>query len=127
MRSEKEMFDLILKTAVEDEHIRAVVMNGSRADPNAPRDIFQDYDIVYFVVDVGPFRHNLDWIRRFGELMILQMPEEMGDPPPNGSGDIVYLMQFIDGTRIDLSICPRERIGEICGDTQSVLLLDKDG
>ena len=49
MRSEQEMFDLILNTAKEDERIRAVMMNGSRANPNAPRDCFQDYDIVYFV------------------------------------------------------------------------------
>ncbi len=29
MRSEKEMLDLILKVAREDERIRAVLMNGS--------------------------------------------------------------------------------------------------
>ena len=28
MRSEQEMFDLILNTAKEDERIRAVIMNG---------------------------------------------------------------------------------------------------
>lgn len=49
MRSEQEMFDLILNTAREDKRIRAVYMNGSRTNPSAPRDIFQDYDIVYVV------------------------------------------------------------------------------
>lgn len=49
MRSEQEMFDLILNTAREDKRIRAVYMNGSRTNPNAPKDIFQDYDIVYVV------------------------------------------------------------------------------
>ncbi|MDP3177964.1 MAG: aminoglycoside 6-adenylyltransferase, partial [Spirochaetaceae bacterium] len=53
MRSEIEMLDLILDTAKGDERVRAVVMNGSRADPEAPRDILQDFDIVYLVVDVG--------------------------------------------------------------------------
>ena len=28
-------------------------MNGSRANPNAPRDIFQDYDIVYVVEELS--------------------------------------------------------------------------
>ena len=47
MRSEQEMYDLIVRTAGNDDRVRAVIMNGSRANPNAPRDIFQDYDIVY--------------------------------------------------------------------------------
>ncbi len=41
MRREKEMFDLILGIAREDERIRAVYMNGSRTNPNAPKDIFR--------------------------------------------------------------------------------------
>ena len=36
MRSEQEMFDLILSFAKEEERVRAVVLNGSRANPNAP-------------------------------------------------------------------------------------------
>lgn len=59
MRSEQEMFDLILNTAREDKRIRAVYMNGSRTNPNAPKDIFQDYDIVYVVRDTRPFIE--DW------------------------------------------------------------------
>ena len=34
MRSEKEMYDLILGYANADENIRAVILNGSRANPN---------------------------------------------------------------------------------------------
>ena len=49
MRSDKEMFDLILDIAKGDDRIRAVYMNGSRTNPNAILDIFQDYDIVYVV------------------------------------------------------------------------------
>src|SRR5687767_507179 len=35
MRGEKEMLELILDTASRDERIRAVILNGSRANPNA--------------------------------------------------------------------------------------------
>lgn len=49
MRSEEEMYRLILDTARKDSRVRAVYMNGSRTNPNAPRDILQDYDIVYVV------------------------------------------------------------------------------
>jgi len=127
MRSEQEMLDLILSTARQDERIRAVIMNGSRLNPNAPRDPFQDFDIVYFVTEMAPFVRNREWIKRFGELMILQMPEDMQDPPPSEDGGFGYLMQFTDGNRIDLGIYPLEKLHEHLDDSQSLLLLDKDG
>jgi aminoglycoside 6-adenylyltransferase len=127
MRSEEEMLDLILETARQDERIRAVVMNGSRVNPNAPRDRFQDFDVVYFVTDVAPFRCNHEWIRRFGEIMIMQMPEEMQDPPPSLDGSFGYLMQFSDGNRIDLGIDPLSMVDQNVADSLSRVLLDKDG
>jgi aminoglycoside 6-adenylyltransferase len=127
MRSEEEMLQLILDTAREDERIRAVVMNGSRANPNAPHDRFQDFDVVYFVTDVEPYRHNLEWLKRFGELMILQLPDEMDDPPSENKESFAFLAQFTDGNRIDLGICPFSMIAEITADSQSIVLLDKDG
>jgi aminoglycoside 6-adenylyltransferase len=127
MRREQEMLDIIVGTARDDERVRAVIMNGSRANPNAPKDIFQDFDIVYIVTDVTPFKNNLEWIKRFGDLMILQMPEEMSDPPPRNDGIVVYLMQFADGNRIDLGIFPLSMVEELEKDSLSLLLLDKDG
>lgn len=127
MRSEQEMIALILDTARSDERIRAVIMNGSRANPNAPRDPFQDFDVVYVVTEVTAFKNNLEWIKRFGELMILQMPEDMQNPPPRSDAGFGYLMQFADGNRIDLGIYPLAGLGQIKRDSLSVLLLDKDG
>ncbi|MEW6750678.1 MAG: aminoglycoside 6-adenylyltransferase [Candidatus Latescibacterota bacterium] len=46
MRSPQEMLALIVETARAGERIRTVVLNGSRANPNAPADIFQDFDVV---------------------------------------------------------------------------------
>lgn len=62
MRSEKEMLDLILGIAKDDERIRAVYMNGSRTNPNVPKDIFQDYDIVYVVTETESFIEDRQWI-----------------------------------------------------------------
>jgi aminoglycoside 6-adenylyltransferase len=126
MRSEQEMIDLVIDTARNDERIRVVLLNGSRANPNAPRDIFQDYDIVYLVTDITPFWKNLQWIERFGELMILQMPEDMGEHPLNRDGGFCYLMQFADGNRIDLNIHPLANLDEKLQDSLTVVLLDKD-
>jgi aminoglycoside 6-adenylyltransferase len=58
MCSEAEMIALILRTARGDERIRAVVMNGSRSNPNAPRDFFQNYHIRYIVAETASFRDN---------------------------------------------------------------------
>jgi aminoglycoside 6-adenylyltransferase len=127
MRSEQEISELILTTARANERVRVVIMNGSRANLNAPRDIFQDFDIVYLVTDVTPFRRNLQWIERFGALMILQLPEEMQDPPPSDDSGFGYLMQFADGNRIDLGIYPLDALGERVSDSLTMVLLDKDG
>ncbi len=127
MRSEAEMFELILSTAQADERVRAVIMNGSRANPNAPRDIFQDYDIVYLVGELESFKAEPAWIGRFGEMLILQLPDDMGDPPPAGLPSYGYLMQFADGARIDLTLFPINRLAEMGEDSQTIALLDKDG
>jgi aminoglycoside 6-adenylyltransferase len=126
MRTEKQMLDLILEIARQDDRIRLVLMTGSRTSPAAPRDPFQDFDVVYLVTDVAPFRRNHEWIRRFGELIILQEPEDMQDPPASDDGGYVYLMQFADGNRIDLGIYPLSSLDEFRKDSLTSLLLDKD-
>lgn len=127
MRSEREMIDLIMGTARADERIRAVILNGSRANPNVKRDIFQDYDIVYVVTEMAPYVHNLTWIQRFGELMVMQLPDEMGADRDRPPVSYAYLMQFMDGNRIDLTIYPLPHLATMARDSLSVLLLDKDG
>ena len=126
MRTEKEMLDLILNVARNDEGIRAVVMNGSRVNPHAKKDPFQDFDIIYFVKDVEPYKRNQAFISQFGEMMILQTPEDMVDPPAENDGHYAYLMQFLDGNRIDLSFYSLERISTCITDSLTVVLLDKD-
>jgi len=127
MRSEDEMYELILATAEEDARVRGVILNGSRADPTARRDIFQDFDVVYLVSDVRPFRDDATWIDRFGERIILQTPEAMPSFAPVDDGRFVYLLQLADGNRIDLTLYPVGSMGSVPRDHPSVVLLDKDG
>jgi aminoglycoside 6-adenylyltransferase len=126
-RSESEMFDLILSFAQKDENIRVVLLNGSRANPNATRDPFQDFDVLCLVSDVTPCWDNPRIPAFFGEMMILQTPEDMGDTAPDGDGHFTYLMQFTDGNRIDLSFYPLEKMAHVLQDSLTVILLDKDG
>lgn len=39
IRTEQEMMELIIHTAKEEPRIRAAVLSGSRANPNAPKDL----------------------------------------------------------------------------------------
>lgn len=62
---------------------------------------------------------------RFGDLIMLQMPETMRDPI--GDGRFTYLALFNDLNRIDLQIIPADRYeGMLGNDSQTMLLLDKD-
>jgi aminoglycoside 6-adenylyltransferase len=128
MRTEKQMLDLIINTALGDERVRAAVLNGSRVNPSAPKDFFQDYDVIYFVTEKESFLADPTWIRVFGELMILQLPDEMHDPAPNPAEmeSYAYLMQFADGNRIDLSLFPVDRLDRLEADSLTLTLLDKD-
>jgi aminoglycoside 6-adenylyltransferase len=127
MRTEREMLDLIIHTATNDDRIRAVIMNGSRANPNVKRDCFQDFDIVYVVTDVTSFKTDTRWVDRFGERMIMQLPDDMQSPPPSDEDPFAYLIQFMDGNRIDLTLYPVTKLEQLGKDSLSVLLLDKNG
>jgi len=126
MRSEQEMMDLLLEFARKEANIRAVLMNGSRVNPNAKKDVFQDFDIACLVREVDSYRRNENVVNYFGEIMILQTPEDMQDPPPENNGHYAYLMQFMDGNRIDLSFYSMDRLNDVLGDSLTVVLLDKE-
>lgn len=103
MRTETEMLDIILKTA-EALQVEAVAMSGSRTDTKAPKDEFQDYDVVYVVDDFDNLTSDLSWLDYFGKRIIEQ---EVGLGQRR-----LYLMLFEDGNRIDLTLCPKEHIKE---------------
>ena len=121
------MVDLILEFARQDERIRVVAMNGSRANPNAPRDAFQDYDIVYVVTEMAGYLVDDAWLDYFGRRVIMQKPDAMELFPPEGRTRFAYLMQFEDGNRIDLTLLPRQELEQYLKEDSIIrILLDKD-
>ena len=103
MRSETEMLNLILQTA-KTIQVEAVALSGSRANPKALKDEFQDYDVVYVVDDLDNLTKDLSWLEQFGKSIIEQ--EVALDHRR------LYLMLFEDGNRIDLTLCSKEYIKE---------------
>lgn len=74
-RTETEMMNMILTAAKDDDRVRAVILNGSRANPNVKKDIFQDYDIVYIVREMESFTCDHSWVDVFGEQVMMKMPD----------------------------------------------------
>jgi len=117
-----KMIDSILLVASDDERIRAVSLEGSRAIPTMQKDDYQDYDICYYVTDITPFYNNPEWvIEKFGKPLIMQMPEAMRNP--TGGGHFNYMMIYPDGCRLDLTFQPKKHIDD---GEPLVVLLDKD-
>ena len=126
MRSEEETYGLIMDIAKADERILAVYMNGSRTNPNVPKDLFQDYDIVYVVKETKTFIEDKDWIHKFGEILYMQYPDEYRYSN-NRESHYAWLMQFEDGIRIDLTIQTMPFTQEhIHDDKLCRILLDKE-
>lgn len=122
MRSEDQVLQQILDFANQDENIRAVILNGSRVNPNIEKDIFCDYDIVCFAHDLDKYIDNQSWISLFGDLVIMQFNRHDDFP----QDQYVFLMQFTDGVRIDLSFANLSMIDQSIEDSLTVVLLDKD-
>lgn len=119
MRAETEMLDLILQTA-KTLQVKAVAMSGSRINQNAPKDEFQDYDVVYVVDDLDNLTSDLSWLEQFGKCLIEQ--HVLLDQRH------LYLMLFEDGNRIDLTLCPKEHIKEwVDSEAEFIVLEDKKG
>ena len=121
--------ELIMKKASEDDKIRAVTMDGSRANKNAVHDEYSDFDICYIVTDVRCFTKNKSWIDCFGEVLIAQYPTDWYNHPYDyGSHDnFTYLIQFMDGNRIDLTLIDVQNISlQVENNEPRIVLLDKD-
>ena len=127
MPNEKEIFDLINKIVNEDEKILAVYMNGSRTNPNVNKDIFQDYDVVFVVSDVGLFSKNPEWINKFGNPFYMQLPDENPNYPSDKENFYGILVQFDDGIRMDIHFeSLNHAVEHIKDDSLCKILIDKN-
>lgn len=103
MRTDTEMMNLILQIA-DTLEVEAIALSGSRTNPQASKDEFQDYDVVYIVDDLKDLLSDLSWLGQFG-MRLIEQHNVLGHRR-------LYLMLFEDGNRIDLTLCPKEYIQE---------------
>ena len=117
MRTDQEILELILETAKKLQ-IDAVALSGSRTDTKAPKDEFQDYDLVYVVDNLDNLTRDISWLDQFGKRIIEQ--------EVNLGHRRLYLILFEDGNRIDLTLCPKDHINEwVDGEAGFTVLVDE--
>jgi aminoglycoside 6-adenylyltransferase len=130
LRSFVEIKKIFTDLAKRDDRIRAILLQGSRANSKIIADAYQDYDIFLVVNQMEEFISDHRWISIFGERIIMQLPDEMKtmDNEMIDKDSFHYLMLFKDNIRIDLTLYPIEKITrDFKPDSLSVLWMDKDG
>ncbi len=125
MRTPEEMMHIILEFAQKNESIRIAAMEGSRVNQNIPKDIFQDFDVTFFVTDIGKFTAHDDWLSAFGTVIMMQKPEDMELFPPEEEG-YSYLILFDDYIKMDLTLLEEAQFADyLKQDRLRTILLDK--
>ncbi|WP_022794111.1 aminoglycoside 6-adenylyltransferase [Marinococcus halotolerans] len=128
MRTPEAMMALIMETARDDERVRAAALSGSRAAAQSSSpDLFSDFDIIYFVENMEQMIKDRAWLDVFGEILIMQTPDEMNLYREPSGESFAFLMLFEDGNRIDLTLKPAAgRYEHWKQDGLTRCLLDKD-
>jgi aminoglycoside 6-adenylyltransferase len=129
--SEKEVIDTLIQWAEHQPGVRAMLLTSSRAIPNAPTDVFSDYDVILAVREVQPFYEDRTWLEAFGPVLVVYR-----DPlePYYGFPKSAYVTQYENGLKIDFTLWPVEILQRIAADPQLPdefdagcrVLLDKD-
>lgn len=110
MRAESEMYDIIIRTTESDDRVLAAYLKGSRANPNAHKDICQDFDIMYVVKETESFRTDLSWMEPFGKVILKQEQDdafgygERFKIQDHYDETYSWLLLFEDGNRIDIGV-----------------------
>ena len=134
MRSDQEIMDLILHRAQSDPRILAAYLKGSRANPNAPKDIYRDFDVVYVVTETESFRSDPSWLEDFGPVLFKQEQDDAFGYGArfgiqrNYQDGYSWLLLFADGSRIDMGVETRQAMERDAWRNKLFLpLLDKAG
>jgi len=128
MTISNNIYNKILNIAKTNDNVRVVEMNGSRVNPNIEPDQYQDFDIVFYVADYDAFLRDESWMKDLGDVILSQTTLDQRESDNLETNSLIYMLQFRDGSRLDLSIVDVKKINEdFKQDTLSKILLDKDG
>ena len=123
MRDRLKVLDEILDFAKNNDNIRAVVLQGSLANPINRVDELSDLDPLFYVKDVKEFIEHDEWINKFG-VIISRVYEDW--KLADDSQFYIKMVIYEDGLKVDFGIAPIEAIKIIDNLMLYKVLLDKD-
>lgn len=126
MRTDTEIFSLIRMFSEAEPEVLAVLLNGSRANPNAKQDLLQDFDLSIITPHVIRFVDCVVWLDGFGDVALMQQPTLMDGLWAEDQSKYTYLVQFADGNRVDFNFMTPDRYNNEA-DGLCQVLVDKHG
>ena len=96
-------------------------------------DDLSDYDVILVVEDIHPFHEDRRWLNDFGDTLVAYWDPIYPDPD-FGTDKFGNVTQYVDGLKIDFTLCPVEWLEKIVHapalptemDAGYRILLDKD-
>lgn len=122
----------LLAFAAADDNIRAVLLQGSRANPNGLVDRWSDYDVAFVTRSNEPYLAS-GWfdgfVRQFGPVAVAQQPDDpaLFDDGHDPRAHYAFLTQFADGLRLDLTFVTVDSLDVAGLESATVVLRDLDG
>jgi len=102
----------LVRWADQRDSVRAMLLTSTRANLNAPVDVFSDYDVVLVVEDIHPFFEDRSWLGDFGEVLVVYW-DPIHPSPDYGIKQVANVTQYADGLKIDFTLCPVELMQRI--------------
>jgi aminoglycoside 6-adenylyltransferase len=129
--SDKAILEQLTHWAAQQPLVRAMLLTSSRAIPQAPSDVFSDYDVILALRDVQPFYADRTWLEAFGPVLVLYRDPLILD---RGLERSAYVTQYENGLKIDFSLWPVGLLQRVVADPKLPdeldagyqVLLDKD-
>ena len=123
MRDRLKVLAEILDFAKNNDNIRAVVLQGSLANPVDRVDLLSDLDPLFYVKDVKEFIEDDKWLNKFG-VIISRLYDEW--KLEDNLKSYIRMVIYEDGLKVDFGIAPIEAIKNINDLMFYKVLLDKD-
>ncbi len=128
-----DTIDLLTRWAERRDDVRVLLITSTRAVPNATLDAYSDYDVILVVDDVQPFVQSTEWLRVFGDVLVVYQDPITTDPE-TGASSCSNVTQFDNGLKIDFGCWPIQRLQHVASgpalpaelDAGYQVLLDKD-
>lgn len=124
MRDRLKVLDEILEFAKRDDNIRAVILQGSLANPIDRIDELSDLDPLFYVKDISKLSEDDQWLEQFGNIITRLYDEFTSE---DNIKSYIRMVIYEDGLKVDFGLAPLALIKDINDLMFYKVLLDKDG